>query len=230
MKRVSVLICGFSSNEYASLSAALAEIGIVSVHASDIRSVLYLISMGTSDMMFLDSAFAESFRPLLFTLPQEAMCPVIVFGRRHSEKFELGCFESGAQDYIIWPGSPRVAAARANAILKRSGNALAAKRTIIGNLVLFPELFRAFSCGKDLALSPGDLKLLCHLASNMGKVLTREQIQNEIWNYDCCSSPRAVDTQVKRLRKAMAGMNTGVAIRSVYGVGYKLVLCGNSFE
>ncbi|MBE7018094.1 MAG: response regulator transcription factor [Ruminococcaceae bacterium] len=229
-KKANVLICGFSQDEYAELSAVLADIGIDSFHAYAVHSALYAINRGASDLLFLDSDFAEDYRPLLFALPQEAMCPVIVFGRRHSEAFELGSFEAGADDYIVWPHSPRIAAARANALLKRCGKSVEVERILVGNLVLYPGLYRAFSGGKEIFLAPGDNKLLCLLARNVGKVLTREQIQNEIWSYDYDSSPRAVDTQVKRLRKAMAGMNTGVAIRSVYGVGYKLVLNNNFFE
>lgn len=230
MGRPCAYICGFSTNEYADLGKALGELGIDAIHIRDEKSVLDSICRGIADVLLLDSFLAENSRHVLFALPRETMCPVIIFSRRDSERYELGCFEAGVDDYIVWPHSPRVAAARTRSLLKRQGKSIGVERIVIGNLVLFPELFRAYSGGEDLFLSPGDFKLLCHLANNAGKVLTREQIQNEIWNYECSSSPRAVDTQIKRLRRAIEAKDSRVAIQSVYGVGYKLVMSGPFFE
>lgn len=151
--------------------------------------------------------------------------PIIFLSCRTDEFDRILGLKMGADDYITKPFSPREVSVRIETVLRRCGHKGDGGRLIeLGGLRLNPESFSAYINGEKLDLIPSDFKLLSYLASNPGKVLSREKMLDAVWGFEYYGSQRSVDTQIKRIRSALKGRDVQFAIQSIYGVGYKLEL------
>ncbi|MCR6545774.1 response regulator transcription factor [Dehalobacterium formicoaceticum] len=163
-----------------------------------------------------------------FTLCKEirriSQKPVIFLTARGEEYERLMGFEIGADDYIVKPFSPREMVARVKAVLKRTETALetAGKQTY-GDLTIDVEGREVKIEHDTLSLTPKEFDLLVYLVKNPGKVLSREQIMNHVWDYEYYGDQRTVDTHIKKLREKL-GEKTEKYIKTVWGVGYKFEL------
>jgi DNA-binding response OmpR family regulator len=92
---------------------------------------------------------------------------------------------------------------------------------VLPNLTINHTNYTAIYHGKELELPPKEFELLHFLASNPGKVYTREQLLSHIWGYEFAGDTRTVDVHVKRLREKLI-YGDGWSIKTVWGVGYKL--------
>ncbi|KXH82050.1 response regulator transcription factor [Sporosarcina sp. HYO08] len=158
------------------------------------------------------------------------MTPVIMLTAKGEESDRVSGFESGADDYIVKPFSPREVVLRVKAILRRSASfAGAATATTSKDLVVFPQLtidhdaHRVTADGKEVNLTPKEYELLYFLAKSPDKVFDREQLLKEVWHYEFFGDLRTVDTHVKRLREKLSRVSEQAAkmIVTVWGVGYK---------
>ncbi|MDS1030239.1 response regulator transcription factor [Bacillota bacterium LX-D] len=147
--------------------------------------------------------------------------PVVFLTARGEEHERLLGFESGADDYIVKPFSPRELLARVKAILKRTESTLeAAGKQTYGDITIDIEGREVKLGAKKLNLSPKEFDLLVYLAKNSGKVLSREQITENVWDYEYYGDQRTVDTHIKKLREKLMD-KTEKYIKTVWGVGYK---------
>ena len=140
--------------------------------------------------------------------------------------------ESGADDYIAKPFNLNLLLARIRALLRRhrrgaAGSAAqvpSAARVIIGELAIDPDAYEAYWGDHALDLSPRLFELLLYLGRNLGRVLTRDELLNEVWGYDYAGQTRTVDVHVHWLREMLAAAGArGEMIQTVRGVGYKMV-------
>ena len=76
--------------------------------------------------------------------------------------------------------------------------------------------------GEKLDLTPGEVRLIIFLIENANTVLSRSRILDAVWGYTYCGDGRAVDAQIKRLRKKLPTESVHFKIQSIYGVGYRL--------
>lgn len=146
--------------------------------------------------------------------------PIIMLTARSEEEDKLAGFDSGADDYMTKPFSPRELLARIKVLLKRSKKLLASSKYMYGNFTLNTENNCVFVNDKVVDLTPGELQLVYYLVLNKNMTLTREQILDRIWGFDYDGDIRTVDTRIKRLRKKL--VNADVAIETVRGIGYRL--------
>jgi len=147
--------------------------------------------------------------------------PVIFLTARGEEYERLMGFEIGADDYIVKPFSPREMVARVKAVLKRTESSLEAEgKQTYGNLTIDVEGREVKLADEILSLTPKEFDLLIYLAKNSGKVLSREQITDHVWDYEYYGDQRTVDTHIKKLREKL-GDKTEKHIKTVWGVGYK---------
>ena len=138
-------------------------------------------------------------------------------------------FESGADDYIVKPFSPREVVLRVKAILRRSATSGWLPASASKDLVVFPQLTidhdarRVTAEGQEVNLTPKEYELLYFLAKSPDKVFDREQLLKEVWHYEFFGDLRTVDTHVKRLREKLNRVSESSAkmIVTVWGVGYK---------
>jgi len=123
--------------------------------------------------------------------------------------------ELGADDYVTKPFSPKVLVRRVNALLRRAGSGAETLR--FGDLAIHPDRYEATNATGRIPLTTREFELLAHFARNAGRVLTREQLLNQVWGYDYFGDGRIVDAHIKNLRKKI-GTD---AIQTVFGLGYK---------
>jgi two-component system response regulator BaeR len=145
--------------------------------------------------------------------------PVIMVTARIEEIDRLLGLGLGADDYICKPYSPREVVARVKAVLRRAGGG----ETIhASGLVMDESRYLAVINGHELDLTAVEFKLLKFLAASPGRIYGRQQLMDRIYPDQRIVSDRTIDSHIKKLRKKIAGVNSGEEIiHSVYGVGYK---------
>lgn len=155
--------------------------------------------------------------------------PVIMLTAKDEELDRVLGLELGADDYVTKPFSPRELVARVKAILRRSaivdaleqGDAKQ-KSLVIGDLVIDVEGYESYFQGKLLELTPKEFELLVYMATHRGRVLSRDQLLNAVWNYDFVGDSRIVDVHVSHLRdKIEPDARRPLYIKTVRGIGYK---------
>jgi two-component system phosphate regulon response regulator PhoB/two-component system alkaline phosphatase synthesis response regulator PhoP len=147
--------------------------------------------------------------------------PVIMATARAEETDRVLGLELGADDYVVKPFSHKELAARIKAVLRRSRAPEAGGPLEVGEgLVLDPERFEARWQGRPLDLTSTEFRILLLLAQKRGRVLTREQILDEIWGHQKIVLDRTVDVHIKNLRDKL-GPAAGL-VKNIRGVGYKV--------
>ncbi|WP_298189551.1 response regulator [uncultured Pseudomonas sp.] len=147
--------------------------------------------------------------------------PIMLITARVEEVDRLLGLDLGADDYICKPFSPREVMARVRAILRRR------PAQAPSHLQLDRETYRASFSGTDLDLTPVEFRLLDYLAGSPGRVFSRDQLMNRLYDDRRVVTDRTVDSHVKNLRRKLEQAAPGQElIHSIYGVGYKLELNG----
>ena len=146
--------------------------------------------------------------------------PIIMITARVDEIDRLLGLEMGADDYICKPFSPREVVARVRAVLRRVP---AASGGSAGRLVLDQARYEVALDGRSIALTPVEFRLLKTLASAPGRIHSRDQLLDRLYEDRRVVLDRTVDSHVKNVRRKLAEIAPGQEIiRSIYGVGYAL--------
>ena len=149
----------------------------------------------------------------------DSKIPIIMLTAKSEESDELKGFESGADEYISKPFSPKILVARVEAILKRSNLITEEKVVESGGIVVNETAHTATVDGVEIELSVKEFELLTYFLENKGIALSREKILNHVWNYDYYGDVRTIDTHVKKLRAKIGAK--GANIKTIWGMGYK---------
>ncbi|HCT0558961.1 TPA: response regulator transcription factor, partial [Staphylococcus pseudintermedius] len=156
--------------------------------------------------------------------------PIIMLTAKGEENNRVEGFESGADDYIVKPFSPREVVLRVKALLRRTESSKAEQnephaRDMIEfkHLTIDNDAHKVLADGTPVNLTPKEYELLIFLAKTPNKVFDREQLLKEVWHYEFYGDLRTVDTHVKRLREKLNRVSADAAkmIQTVWGVGYK---------
>lgn len=153
-----------------------------------------------------------------------SLVPVIMLTAKGTEMDKVMGLELGADDYVTKPFSLSELMARVKAHIRREkrwGEKKSADSIVIGNVTLEQENFRVFADGEEVKLSLKEFEMLKLLMLNRGKVLSRDELLNEIWGYDYFGETRTVDVHIRYLRKKL-GDEEGRLIETVRGVGYRI--------
>lgn len=152
--------------------------------------------------------------------------PVILLTARGKEEDKIKGFELGADDYVTKPFSPKELVLRSHALLRRNQGKKTSslvqerKRIDYGPLTLIPTEHQVLVNGLPAQFTATEFKFLLYLAERPGKLVSRELLLREVWEYMGEPNTRTVDTHVKRVRQKL-----GLAskfIETVHGVGYRL--------
>ena len=197
--------------------------------AADGRQALRLAQEGAPDLILLDLMLPEvDGLDVCRELRRASRVPIIMLTARGEEVDRVVGLELGADDYVCKPFSIRELLARIKAVLRRASSAPdeAESSTSLsgpGGLRLDVERREVLVQAMHLELSRLEFDLLHTLLVHAGRVLSREQLLEQVWGYDCPGDTRVVDSVVKRLRaKLRAADSQADCIVAVRGVGYKL--------
>lgn len=153
--------------------------------------------------------------------PERPDIPVILVTARVEEVDRLIGLESGADDYICKPYSPREVVARVKAVLRRHRPQAASVASAAESLTIDPQTWRASLGGQRIDLTPKEFELLHILAARPGLVFSRSQLLDRLHPDNLEVSERAIDSHMKNLRRKLAQVAPArEMIRSVYGVGF----------
>ncbi|WP_088809741.1 MULTISPECIES: response regulator transcription factor [Listeria] len=156
--------------------------------------------------------------------------PILMLTAKDEELDKIIGLELGADDYLTKPFSPREVVARIKAILRRVDKVRDEKEPAsvenileIGELEIHRESYEVFMRGEQLDLTPKEFELLLYLANHRGKVFSRDQLLDAVWNYDYIGETRIVDVHVSHLRdKIEADTKQPRYIKTIRGFGYKM--------
>ena len=149
--------------------------------------------------------------------------PIIMVTARSDTHDVVAGLEAGADDYVTKPFVVKELSARIRALLRRSGRSGGPAALIFGDLELLPEAGEVKLAGVPVHLTRTEFRLLCELAENAGRVLSREQLLEQVWGYDYFGDSRLVDVHVRRLRtKVEPDPANPRHVVTVRGLGYKL--------
>jgi two-component system, OmpR family, phosphate regulon response regulator PhoB len=148
--------------------------------------------------------------------------PIIMLTARSQEQDKVAGLESGADDYVTKPFSPRELIARVKAVLRRRAPELTDEPIEIGGLRLDPATHRVSSGTRQLELGPTEFRLLHFFMAHPERVHTRSQVLDQVWGDHVFVEERTVDVHIRRLRKALEPTGHDRLIETVRGSGYRL--------
>jgi len=148
--------------------------------------------------------------------------PIIMLTAREAEDDRIRGLETGADDYVTKPFSPRELLARVAAVLRRVRPALAGETIEVGDLKLDPVGHRVEREGRELRLGPTEYRLLAFFMEHPRRVFSRAQLLDAVWGTGSEIEERTVDVHIRRLRKAIETGASPDPIRTVRSAGYAL--------
>jgi two-component system phosphate regulon response regulator PhoB len=148
--------------------------------------------------------------------------PIVMLTARAMEQDKVLGLETGADDYLTKPFSPRELAARIKAVLRRRAPQLSGDAVEIDGLRLDPASHRVSVGERRLALAPSEFRLLHFFLTHPGRVYSRAQLLDQVWGDHVYVEERTVDVHIRRLRKALQATGHDRLIDTVRGAGYGL--------
>lgn len=202
--------------------------GFQVILAEDGEAAVAAAQTGDPDLILLDLMLPKIDGLTAFRrIRSQSQVPVIILTAKGEETDRIVGLETGADDYIAKPFSPREVVARVKAVLRRSHSAAAPAS---GDSLRFDRLMisprtrdvRLGECTVELTAKEFDL--LWFLASQPGDVFTRAQLLDQVWDYQYAGDASTVTVHIRRLRtKIEADPNNPRYIKTVWGIGYKFV-------
>ena len=171
------------------------------------------------DLMLPDLSGIEVCRRLR-AMPEVSRVPVLMLTARGEEIDRVIGFESGADDYVVKPFSPRELVLRIAALLRRSEAVPQSPRPgELSRIRLEPEGRQAWLDNTELDLTPLEFGVLSTLVARRGRYQSRDALLRDVWGIEADVTTRTVDTTIKRLRAKLGAV--GAAIETRRGVGYR---------
>jgi two-component system, OmpR family, alkaline phosphatase synthesis response regulator PhoP len=166
----------------------------------------YKTGMEVCEILRAESAFHETLILMLTAMSDEGT--------------QVKALDTGADDYIAKPVSPKVLVSRVNALVRRTKQISDNKILEIHNLTIDPVQFIVVKDGKAILLAKKEFELLYLLAAKPGRVFLRNEILNTVWGADVIVGDRTIDVHIRKIRQKL----DVDYITTVKGVGYKFVL------
>lgn len=197
--------------------------------AYDGREGLRLAKEHAPDLILLDVMlpYMDGFEVCKALRAEGISIPIIMITAREEETDKVFGLELGADDYITKPFSVRELLARVKANMRRLAVAEGPTQEHAGEVIRFKDIVIDFERhtvlkdGRDLELTQREFELIKFLASSPGKVITREQLMSQVWQYDYFGDLRAVDVAVRRLREKLENNPAEpLYVMTKRGVGY----------
>jgi two-component system phosphate regulon response regulator PhoB len=191
-------------------------------HAEDARR---LLATEHPDLVLLDWMLpGRSGLELAQQLKQNSKTravPIIMVSARGDEQDRVKGLDTGADDYIAKPFSPREMVARVKAVLRRSRPDEVADAIEIGGLHMDHISHRVTAGGRPVEIAPTEYRLLHFFMTHADRAFSRSQLLDQVWGDQVYVEERTVDVHVRRLRKALEPSGHDRLLQTVRGVGYR---------
>ncbi|KAF0813997.1 Phosphate regulon transcriptional regulatory protein PhoB [Andreprevotia sp. IGB-42] len=148
--------------------------------------------------------------------------PLIMLTARSDEQDKITGLDTGADDYITKPFSPRELQARIKAVLRRRAPQVTDDLVEVQGLKLDPTTHRVTGNGEHIDLGPTEFRLLHYFMTHPERVHSRAQLLDQVWGDHVFVEERTVDVHIRRLRSALEATNFDRLIQTVRGTGYRL--------
>jgi two-component system phosphate regulon response regulator PhoB len=153
--------------------------------------------------------------------PKTRALPIIMVSARGEEEDRIKGLDTGADDYIAKPFSPREMVARVNAVLRRTKLDDASDVVEIGGLHIDNISHRVSADGRRVEVAPTEYRLLHFFKTHADRAFSRSQLLDQVWGDQVYVEERTVDVHVRRLRKALETTGHDRLLQTVRGVGYR---------
>ena len=205
---------------------ALDQAGFECVQAADTGEAQRQIIAGLPDLILLDWMLpGMSGIDYARKLRQDKLTqgvPVVMLTARTQEEDKVRGLDTGADDYITKPFSPRELIARIKALLRRTAPQATDEPVEVSGLTLDPVTHRVLAGERKLSLGPMEFRLLHFFMTHPERVHSRERILDSVWGANVYVEERTVDVHIRRLRKALTSSGHERLIQTVRGAGYRL--------
>ena len=194
--------------------------------ASDGEEALGMIKKGDFDFFILDLMLpglqGMELCRILRNNPKTAQIPIIMLTAKGEEIDRILGLETGADDYMTKPFSPRELIARVKAVLRRLGEKAETPQVVrIGDLEINKETYVVSKKNVPVMLSSTEFKLLLYLVERKGKIFSRDQLLDAVWKDEAFVEPRTVDVHIRRLRTQVEDdPSEPKYIKTRRGIGY----------
>lgn len=233
---VTILIVDDEPAQIELLRYNLEQAGFDTIHAENGKQALERVAADKPDMAVIDWMMPEASGievcRQLRAQSETRLLPIIMLSARGEDGDRSLGLDSGADDYISKPFSPRELVSRIKALLRRARPSLMQDEMQYGGIALNPETMRVTRDGKAIRLGPKEYQLLALLMERPGRVFTRDQLLDHVWGHAIYVEDRTIDVHMSRLRRALNKAPNGKVklpdmIRTVRGTGYALAQIEN---
>jgi len=207
------------------LAINITQCGYRALRAHDAAAALAHISRALPDLILLDWMLPDvsgvELARRLRADPRTRDIPIIMLTARADERDKVLGLESGADDYITKPFSPRELKARIRAVLRRRTPQANDETVSASGLELSPATHRISANGAVVDLGPTEFRLLHFFMTHAERVHSRSQLLNHVWGDHVFVEERTVDVHIRRLRQALEPSGLDGLIQTVRGSGYR---------
>lgn len=225
MYRSHLLVVEDDDGIRSSLCMTLRDDGYTVTDFADAETALERMRSSPADLVLVDVMLpGMSGLDLCHRIRQHSDVPIIIVTARDDSHDVVAGLEAGADDYVTKPFNVKELAARVRALLRRTRGGLTDSEQLrIGDVVIAPQQGVVTVDDRPVELTKTEFKLLCELAVNARRVLSRDQLLENVWGYDYFGDGRIVDAHVRRLRKKLEPDPAAPRyVLTVRGIGYKL--------
>ena len=207
------------------LTFTLKNNGFETFEAGNSEEALNIVSKNNINLILLDwmlpgKAGIDIARSLRASIETKEL-PIIMLTAKSEESDKIMGLESGADDYITKPFSPKELMARIKALLRRSAPQTDMEVVIFGSINLNPMTHKVKDGDKNIILGPTEFNLLHFFMTHPERVFSRAQLLDFVWGTNVYVEERTVDVHILRLRKSLES-ETSKYIQTVRGAGYRL--------
>jgi two-component system phosphate regulon response regulator PhoB len=203
----------------------LAQAGHHVLRASTAEVALTLVKNALPDLVLLDwmlpGASGIDIAKKLRADERTRHVPIIMLTARSDEQDKITGLETGADDYITKPFSPRELLARIKAVLRRRAPQMTDDAVEVKGLRLDPVTHRVTGNGDPIDLGPTEFRLLHFFMTHQERVHSRSQLLDQVWGDHVFVEERTVDVHIRRLRSALEPSEHAALIQTVRGTGYR---------
>jgi len=202
--------------------------GYKAMQALDVASATKQVNRVLPDLVLLDWMLPDTsgveFARRLRADQRTRNIPIIMLTARAEERDKVMGLESGADDYITKPFSPRELMARIRAVLRRRLPEVSEETVALAGLSLSPATHRVSAKGLTLELGPTEFRILHFFMTHAERVYSRTQLLDQIWGDHVFVEERTVDVHIRRLRQALEPSGLDALVQTVRGSGYRFSL------